>query len=84
VTPLAAAVWAAHLDAWRITLTPGALLDARAILVMASGAAKAAAVRAALELPEDVARWPAQLLRRAGDRVEWVIDRQAAAGLSGI
>ncbi len=68
--------------AWRIALTPAALLDARAILAMASGAAKADAVRAALELPDDIARWPAQLLRAAGDRVEWMVDHEAAAGSS--
>jgi len=77
-----AAVWADHLNAWRITLTPPALLDARAILVIVSGANKAAAVRAALDGPIDEVRWPAQLLRAAGDRVEWIMDA-AAAGLRG-
>lgn len=84
LVPLVAAVWVDHLKAWRITLTPAALVDARAILVLASGGSKAEAVRAALELPEDVAHWPAQLLRPAGDQVEWVIDREAAARLSAI
>lgn len=73
-----AAVFAAHLNAWRITLTPLALLDARAILMVVSGQTKAEAVRAALELPDDVSRWPVHLLRAAGDRVEWIIDRAAA------
>jgi 6-phosphogluconolactonase/glucosamine-6-phosphate isomerase/deaminase len=62
----------------RITLTPRALLDARAILVIVVGKAKAAAVHAALEAPEDVARWPVHLLRLAGDRVEWIVDRSTA------
>lgn len=75
------AAWVAHLKAWRITLTPPALLDARAILVNASGPRKADAVRAALTLAEDVTRYPAQLLRSAGDRVEWIIDRPAARSL---
>ena len=73
-----AAVWVEHLHAWRITLTPPALLDARAIVVLVSGASKAAAVSAALDGPEDVRRWPAQLLRAAGDRVEWLMDSAAA------
>jgi 6-phosphogluconolactonase len=77
----AAAVWAPSLRAWRLTLTPAALLDARAIVVAAAGEAKAAAVRAALELPEDVARYPAQILRSAGDRVEWIIDIAASRRL---
>jgi 6-phosphogluconolactonase len=73
-----AAVRVEHLHAWRITLTPSALLDARALVVLVSGADKAAAVRAALNGPDDVRKWPAQLLRVAGDRVEWFIDSAAA------
>jgi 6-phosphogluconolactonase len=73
-----AAVRVEHLHAWRITLTPSALLDARAIVVLVSGAGKAVAVRAALDGPDDVRQWPAQLLRTAGNRVEWFIDAAAA------
>ena len=76
-----AAAWVPYLKTWRITLTPPALLDARTILVNASGPGKADAVRAALTRPEDLMRYPAQLLRRAGDRVEWMIDRAAAASI---
>ena len=75
---LVAAVWAAHLKAWRITLTPPAVLNARAIVMLVAGGNKADAVRAALDGPEDISRWPAQLLRAAGDRVEWFIDSAAA------
>jgi 6-phosphogluconolactonase len=74
-----AAIWASHLNAWRITLTPAALLDARAIVMVVAGKSKAGAVRAALEMPPDVKRWPAQLLREAGDRVEWILDRAASS-----
>jgi 6-phosphogluconolactonase len=74
-----AAVWAAHLHAWRITLTPDAVLDSGAIVVLVSGADKAAAVHAALSAALDVNRYPAQLLRAANDRVEWLLDRAAAA-----
>jgi 6-phosphogluconolactonase len=81
LTPLVAGVWAEHLGAWRITLTPRALLDARALLVLVAGEAKAAAVHAALKAPEGVSRSPAQLLRQAGDRVEWLLDRAAAAAI---
>lgn len=73
-----AAVWVGHLHVWRITLTPAALLNARAILMLASGDQKTAAVHAALTAQMDVARWPAQLLRAADDRVEWIIDGAAA------
>ena len=77
-----AAVWVEQLRTWRITLTPQALLDARALVVLVAGAEKADAVSAALEGPEDVTRWPAQLLRRAGDRVEWLMDAAAAQWLA--
>jgi len=79
--PLVAAVWAPHLDAWRITLTPAAILDSRAILMIVAGAAKADAVWWAREGPEQIDRHPAQMLRRAQDRVDWFIDRPAAARL---
>src|SRR3989338_4686044 len=74
-----AAVRVARLGAWRITLTPRALLAARALVVIVAGAGKAEAVRAALDLPDDVLRWPAHLLRAADDRVEWIMDAAAAA-----
>lgn len=80
---MAAAVWAAHLDAWRITLTPHAILNARALIVLVAGASKADAVHAALEAPEDVRRYPAQLLRQAGDAVAWFVDSAASAKLAG-
>jgi 6-phosphogluconolactonase len=73
-----AAAWAAHLKKWRITLTPAALLDARAIVALVAGDKKADAVHAALDLPEDARRYPGQILRAAGQRVEWFIDRAAA------
>jgi 6-phosphogluconolactonase len=78
---LVAAVFAPHLNAWRITLTPPALLDARVILMLVAGASKAAAVQAALEQPLEITRWPVQLLRGA-EQVEWLVDRAAAATLT--
>lgn len=77
-----AGVFAPHLDAWRITLTPDAILDARALFVIVAGASKASAVRAALEGPPDIVRCPAQILRDAAEaHVEWIVDREAAAEL---
>ena len=76
-----AAVRAPQSSAWRITLTPPALLDAAGIVVVVAGDRKAPSVHAAIEGPLDIARWPAQILRQAGDRVEWMLDRSAAAGL---
>jgi 6-phosphogluconolactonase len=79
--PRVTAAWVKPADTWRITLTPPALLEARTILVLVSGAEKASAVYAALNGPADVAQWPAQLLRAAGARVEWFTDAAAAQRL---
>ncbi len=77
---LAVAVRQPQQGTWRITMTPPALLDAETIIVAATGARKADAVAAALSAPLDAEHWPAQLLRPAGGRVTWIIDRPAAAG----
>ncbi len=61
----------------RISLTPPALAAARHVVVLASGASKAAAVRSALQGTPDVQATPAQLVRHA----HWVLDRPAAAQL---
>lgn len=79
---LVAAPWAPHLHAFRITLTPPALLDSRHTVMLVSGEKKAEAVAAAIEGPDDMRRWPVQLLRPQGDSLEWFIDRSAAQGLS--
>lgn len=77
--PRVAAVWAGHLQAWRITLRPTAILDAEAIVVLVAGIAKAGAVHAALERQADPALVPAHLLREADPRTEWLLDREAAS-----
>ena len=81
VDRLATGVAVPELGTWRITMTPGALLDSAAIIMIAAGASKADAIAAAIEGPRDEARYPAQLLREAGDRVEWIMDAAAAARL---
>jgi 6-phosphogluconolactonase len=77
-----AAVWVPHLEAYRITLTPPALLASGHILMLVAGADKAPAVAAAFDRATDVARYPVHLLREAGNRVEWFIDRAAARDVS--
>jgi 6-phosphogluconolactonase len=68
---------------WRITLTPEAILDSRAIVMLVASADKAPAVAAAIEGPLDVTRCPAQSLREAAHRVEWILDTAAASRLDG-
>jgi 6-phosphogluconolactonase len=81
---LAAGVFVPELGTWRITMTPAALLDSAAIVMIAAEGSKADAVAAAIEGPLDVPRYPAQLLREAGERVEWIIDSAAAARLRAV
>lgn len=64
-----------------ITMGLGTILGARRIVMIVSGAAKADIVRATLEEPmsSDV---PGSWLRLAGDRLEVVLDRDAASALT--
>jgi 6-phosphogluconolactonase len=80
---LATGLYVPEISQWRITMTPPALLDSAAVIVIASGSSKADAIAAALDGASDVTRVPAQLLRTAGDRVEWIIDSAASARLRG-
>src|SRR5262249_14156159 len=64
----------------RLTLTPPRLLSAGALLVLASGEAKAAAVARALEGPPDLAGCPGQLARHG----TWLLDVAAASRLQRV
>jgi 6-phosphogluconolactonase len=61
----------------RLTLTPRALSEAREVLVLATGAGKAAAVAAALEGGRPEGEIPARLVRER----DWMLDAEAASGL---
>ncbi len=61
----------------RLTITPPVIVRAARILVIATGADKAAAVARALEGPDDVASVPARLARHG----TWIIDEPAAQAL---
>jgi len=80
---LATGVWVPKLNQWRITQTPPALLDSTAIIVMAAGSTKADAIATSIRGELNVSRYPAQLLRAADDRVEWIVDGAAARSVSG-
>jgi 6-phosphogluconolactonase len=58
----------------RLTITPRVIEEAREVIVLATGAAKAKAVAAALRKEEDPARVPARLLREHA----WYVDSAAA------
>jgi 6-phosphogluconolactonase len=76
---LCAAVFVESLNQWRITLLPGVLLAANNLLVLATGAAKAAALRDVLNGPYDPKACPAQLLSHHGRRSSWFLDAASAA-----
>ncbi|HSK08010.1 MAG TPA: 6-phosphogluconolactonase [Vicinamibacterales bacterium] len=61
----------------RLTITPPVIRRARRRIVLAAGAGKAAAVRAALAGPGDPVACPARLARPA----LWILDEAAASGL---
>jgi glucosamine-6-phosphate deaminase len=63
-----------------LTLGVAPILGARAILILALGANKAAAVSRAIRGPM-TAEVPASLLQSVADRVTWLVDREAASGL---
>lgn len=63
----------------RLTVTPRVIEACRRILVIVGGREKASAVARALQGPFDPETCPAQLARRG----LWVIEREAAAELSG-
>ena len=63
----------------RLTVTPPVIKAAKSLLVLAAGTEKAEAVARALEGPDAPAVVPAQLARRG----TWIIDRAAAALLTG-
>jgi 6-phosphogluconolactonase len=78
---LAAAVWVAAHDTWRITLTPPVINHAAVVIFLVSGAAKAAALAAVLEGRPEPERYPAQVVAPVDGRVLWIADRAAAGDL---
>lgn len=73
---LAAAVYVEKLSAWRISMTYPAIEQARQVLFLVSGAAKAPVIASILSAPEG-SIFPVQGLRAAGE-VNWYLDRAAA------
>jgi 6-phosphogluconolactonase len=65
----------------RITMTFPLILRAQRLLVLVSGASKAAALALVLEGPRDPERMPAQRLAEAPD-VRWLVDAAAASRLA--
>jgi 6-phosphogluconolactonase len=77
LTGIAAPVFAAHLNSWRVTLLPGVLLAARHTVVEACGADKAPAVRHVFGPEYDPKKYPSQLGLRSPNEVVWFLDEAA-------
>jgi 6-phosphogluconolactonase len=71
------------LDAWRVTLTPVVLNGAASVLFVVSGRAKADRLREVLEGPHRPDVLPAQIVKPSAGRLVWMVDKAAAAALSG-
>lgn len=67
--------------ATRLTLTPRAVLAARRVAVLVCGRDKAAAVALAIDGRDAPAQIPARLLAGAAERVQWILDDDAAHDL---
>jgi 6-phosphogluconolactonase len=63
----------------RVTLTAPVLQNARHMIVLVSGAAKAEIVRSLFSSPPDVQRYPAYVLWPSLDKTVWLVDEAAAA-----
>lgn len=67
--------------ALRLTLTPRTVLAARRLAVLVCGRDKAAAVARAVAADDGAAQIPARLLTGAAERVQWLLDDDAAHDL---
>ncbi len=62
----------------RVTLTPPVLLAARRIMVLVSGPEKAQILKEVLTSEPDEVKYPIHVLWPALDKMEWLVDREAA------
>jgi 6-phosphogluconolactonase len=79
-TRLVAATWVEKMKTDRITLTLPVINQAACVTFLVSGADKASILHGILENPN--ADLPAQKIQPVDGKLEWVVDRAAAAQLS--
>lgn len=70
------------LSTWRITLTAPFINRAGDVMILVSGASKAARLQEVLEGLRDPRRLPVQLIQPSGGRLTWLVDAPAA-GMTG-
>jgi 6-phosphogluconolactonase len=76
-----AATFVDKLDAWRVTLTAGAINTAEQVVFLVAGAAKAGRLREVLRGAFRPNELPAQLIRPTQGQVVWLVDQAAAADM---
>ena len=76
---LAMPVYVKRLDSWRVSLTFNVINHARHVVLLACGKSKAAMVRRALRESPGAEPLPVQLVQPLGSRLEWRLDKDAAA-----
>lgn len=69
---------------WRISLTAPVLMAARTVVFLVAGRDKAQVLADVVEGPEAPEAWPAQRIARGAVDVHWLVDRAAAATLTGL
>ena len=77
----AIAVYAQHLDSWRVTLTLPALNNSALALFLATGKGKAKAVAEAVS-GKTAETCPAGLVKPSYGKLRWLLDLEAASGLN--
>lgn len=82
ISNLVAAPFVDKLGAFRVTLTPGVIRRARAVVVLVTGGGKSEALHEVLDGPRLPDRYPIQLLLDAEGAVTWLVDADAAASLT--
>jgi 6-phosphogluconolactonase len=75
---LVRAVYVSKLDAYRLTITPLVINEARRVVVATEGDAKAEALRSVFDEAEDPIARPIQAVRPKNGETIWLVDRAAA------
>ena len=78
---IAASVYAASKQSYRVTLLPGVLLSANETVFLVSGSDKAGPLRDVFQEPLDASLRPAQLFARRSANARWFLDNAAAEHL---
>lgn len=80
---LVRAVYVEKFGAYRLTLTPRIINNARHVAIALEGSPKAPALRAVREGPYDPVAHPVQIVSPNDGVLTWLVDKSAAANLTG-